>query len=83
MRLSLKESLTKLLNATNLHRKSGIRGPKKMGEALRQPFVPEPNICSLEKKGGDLFLLTIRTPVGGASTYPLAAHEYGRSASAA
>jgi 4-hydroxy-3-methylbut-2-enyl diphosphate reductase len=29
-----------LLNATNLDRKSGIRGPKKMGEALRQPLVP-------------------------------------------
>jgi hypothetical protein len=33
MRLSLKESRTKLLNATNLDRKSGIRGPKMMGEA--------------------------------------------------
>jgi hypothetical protein len=32
----------KLLNATNLDRKSGIRGPKKMGEALRQLFVPDP-----------------------------------------
>jgi hypothetical protein len=40
MRLSLKESRTKLLNATYLDRKSGIRGPKTMGEALRQPFVP-------------------------------------------
>jgi hypothetical protein len=28
MRLSLKESRMKLLNATNLDRKSGIRGPK-------------------------------------------------------
>jgi hypothetical protein len=28
MRLSLKESRTKLLNATNLDRKSGIRGPR-------------------------------------------------------
>jgi hypothetical protein len=35
MRLSLKESRTKLLNATNLDRKSGIRGPKTMGEALQ------------------------------------------------
>jgi hypothetical protein len=34
MRLSLKESRMKLLNATNLDRKSGIRGPKTMGEAL-------------------------------------------------
>jgi hypothetical protein len=34
MRLSLKESRTKVLNATNLDRKSGIRGPKTMGEAL-------------------------------------------------
>jgi len=33
MRLSLKESRIKLLNATNLDRKSGIRGPKTMGEA--------------------------------------------------
>jgi hypothetical protein len=32
----------KLLNATNLDRKSGIRGPKTMGEALRQPFVRDP-----------------------------------------
>jgi hypothetical protein len=38
MRLSLKERRMKLLNATNLDRKSGIRGPKTMGEALRQPF---------------------------------------------
>jgi hypothetical protein len=37
MLLSLKESSMKLLaNATNLDRKSGIRGPKKMGEALPQ-----------------------------------------------
>jgi hypothetical protein len=28
MRLSLKESRTRFLNATNLNRKSGIRGPK-------------------------------------------------------
>jgi hypothetical protein len=35
MRLSLKESRMKLLNVTNLDRKSGIRGPKTMGEALR------------------------------------------------
>jgi hypothetical protein len=35
MWLSLKESRTQLLNATNLDRKSGIRGPKTMGEALR------------------------------------------------
>jgi hypothetical protein len=35
MRLSLKESSTKSLNATNLDRKSGIRGPNKMGEALQ------------------------------------------------
>jgi hypothetical protein len=34
MRLSLKESRMKLLNATNLDRKSGIREPKTMGEAL-------------------------------------------------
>jgi hypothetical protein len=34
MRLSLKESRMKMLNATNLDRKSGIRGPKTMGEAL-------------------------------------------------
>jgi hypothetical protein len=33
MRLSLKESRMKLLNATSLDRKSGIRGPKTMGEA--------------------------------------------------
>jgi hypothetical protein len=32
MRLSLKESRTKALNATNLDRKSGIRGPKTMGD---------------------------------------------------
>jgi hypothetical protein len=41
MRLSLKESRMKLLNATNLDRKSGIRGPKTMGEALQQPFVSQ------------------------------------------
>jgi hypothetical protein len=33
MRLSLKESRMKVLNATNLDRKSGIRGPKTMGKA--------------------------------------------------
>jgi hypothetical protein len=33
MRVSLKESRIKSLNATNLDRKSGIRGPKTMGEA--------------------------------------------------
>jgi hypothetical protein len=32
MRLSLKESRMVLLNATNLDRKSGIRGPKTMGD---------------------------------------------------
>ena len=32
MRLSLKEGRMKLLNVTNLDRKSGIRGPKTMGE---------------------------------------------------
>jgi hypothetical protein len=32
----------KLLNATNLDRKSGIRGPKTMGEAQPQLFVPDP-----------------------------------------
>jgi hypothetical protein len=46
MRLSLKESRRNLLNATNLDRKSGIRGPKTMGEAHQSlsfrtlPFVP-------------------------------------------
>jgi hypothetical protein len=39
MRLSLKESRIKLLNATNLDRKSGIRGPKKMGEAPQQLYL--------------------------------------------
>jgi hypothetical protein len=39
MRLSLKESRMTLPNATNLDRKSGIRGPKMMGEALRQLLV--------------------------------------------
>jgi hypothetical protein len=33
MRLSLKESRTTLPNVTNLDRKSGMRGPKTMGEA--------------------------------------------------
>ena len=33
MRLSLKESRMKLLNAITLDRKSGIRGTKTMGEA--------------------------------------------------
>jgi hypothetical protein len=33
VRLSLKESRMKMLNVTNLDRKSGIRGPKTMGEA--------------------------------------------------
>jgi hypothetical protein len=37
MRLSLKESRMKLLNATNLDRKSGIRGPKTIGEAHDSP----------------------------------------------
>jgi hypothetical protein len=45
MRLSLKESRMILVNATDLDRKSGIRGPKTMGEALNSfsfrtpPFV--------------------------------------------
>jgi hypothetical protein len=39
MRLSLKESRTKLLNATSLDRKSGICGPKMTGEARPQFFV--------------------------------------------
>jgi hypothetical protein len=39
MRLSLKESRMIFLNATNLDRKSGIRGPKKMGEAPTNAFV--------------------------------------------
>jgi hypothetical protein len=38
MRLSLKESRTTLLNAANLDRKSGIRGPKTMGEAQPELF---------------------------------------------
>jgi hypothetical protein len=41
LRLSLKESRMVLLSATNLARKSGIRGPKTMGEALRQPVIPD------------------------------------------
>jgi hypothetical protein len=42
MGLSLKESPMKVLTATNLDRKSGILGPKTMGEAPPQPFVPTP-----------------------------------------
>jgi hypothetical protein len=47
MRLSLKESRMKLRKATNLDRKSGIRGPKTMGEAQPEPFVAGPPVCSL------------------------------------
>jgi hypothetical protein len=36
MRVSLKESRMKLLNTTNLDRKSGIRGLKTMGAAQRK-----------------------------------------------
>jgi hypothetical protein len=50
MRLSLKESRRALLEATNLDRKSGIRGPKKMGEALQLPFLPGPTRCSLGRR---------------------------------
>jgi hypothetical protein len=39
MRLSLKESRINLLNATNLDRKSGVRGPKTMGEAQPKLLV--------------------------------------------
>jgi len=39
MRLSLKESRMKLLNATDPDRKSGIRGQKKMGEAPRPLYL--------------------------------------------
>jgi hypothetical protein len=46
MRISLKESRMKLLNATRLDRKFGMRGPKTMGEALRQPFVPDSALSS-------------------------------------
>ena len=49
MRLSLKESRMKLLNATYLDRKSGIRGPKMMGEALRQPVVPDATLVISER----------------------------------
>jgi hypothetical protein len=51
MRLSLKESRMKLLNATNLDRKSGIRGPKKMGEAQPELFVPDRVLisCKLDR----------------------------------
>jgi hypothetical protein len=45
MRLSVKESRMKLLNATN--RKSGIRGPKMMGEALRQLLVRAVSVFKL------------------------------------
>jgi hypothetical protein len=51
VQLSLKESRMNLLNATNLDRKSGIRGPKTMGEAPRKPFVPDPTIPSLGPEG--------------------------------
>jgi hypothetical protein len=37
MRLSLKESRMKLLDANSLDRKSGIRGPKTIGEAHDSP----------------------------------------------
>jgi hypothetical protein len=33
-----------LLNATNIDRKSGIRGPKTMGEAPPQSFVQDPPV---------------------------------------
>jgi hypothetical protein len=39
-RLSLKEIRMKSLEATNVDKKSVIRGPTKMGEALRQLLVP-------------------------------------------
>jgi hypothetical protein len=42
MRLSLKESRRKLLKAANFDRKSGIRGPKKMGEALSIALCSRP-----------------------------------------
>ena len=45
VRLSLKESRMNLLNATNLDRKSGIRGPKTTGKAPPQPFVSGPTLC--------------------------------------
>jgi hypothetical protein len=56
MRLSPKESRMGLLNATNLDRKSGIRGPKTMGEAQPQFLVADSprnelaimHICSME-----------------------------------
>src|SRR5271165_4522309 len=57
MRLSLKESRMKLLNATNLDRKSGIRGPKTMGEPLRQHFVPDLSFCLLSAPAWPSYLL--------------------------
>jgi hypothetical protein len=52
MRLSLKESRMKLLNATNLDRKSGIRGPKMMGEARqRSVFSSRENQCRPQHPG--------------------------------
>jgi hypothetical protein len=50
MRLSLKESRMKLLNATNLDRKSGIRGQKTMGEAQPLPFVQIATFCHLRDR---------------------------------
>jgi hypothetical protein len=39
------------LNATNLDRKSSVRGTKTMGEAPQPPFVPDPTLCSLGRPG--------------------------------
>jgi len=53
MRLSLKESRMVLLNPTNLDRKSGIRGPKRMGEAPQSSIFSSlyPWSSGLKRKG--------------------------------
>ena len=43
----LKESRTKVRNANDFDRKSGIRGPKTTGEAHQKLFVADPAVCSL------------------------------------
>ena len=92
MRLSLKESRMQLLNATELDRKSGIRGPKTMGEALRQPSSQVKTSCSLgpvfaEPSNRKMFpqsLLQLHSgPAGNANHFiprPLPSHHLRRRA---
>jgi hypothetical protein len=52
----------KVRNANNSDRKSGIRGPKTMGEAHQKLFVADPAVCSLGPKRSEVRDLPFFSP---------------------